>query len=75
MALYHLLEPQGPIFSLLLSLLWTRALLRAGLREVFLSTTWGHVHGGSLLLADLGVRDLLDRVALRTFTHGQQGTL
>jgi hypothetical protein len=55
-ALHHRLEPRGAIFSLPLSLWWPRALLRASLREVFLSTTWGHGCGGSLcvgLLASL----------------------
>ena len=74
-ALHHRLEPQGPISALLLSLLWPRALLRAAPREVFLSTTRCHVCGGSLLHADLGVCDLLDHVALRMSTNGQQGAL
>jgi hypothetical protein len=51
---YHRLEPQGPISSLHLSLLWPRALLRVGQREVFLSVTWGHSCDESLRMG-LGV--------------------
>jgi hypothetical protein len=46
-ALHHRLEPQGPISSLPLSLLWPRV-LRTGLREGFLNTTRGRGCGGSL---------------------------
>ena len=45
---HHRFELRGPISSLPLSLLWPRALLRAGPREVFLSTMRGHGCGGSL---------------------------
>ena len=74
-ALHHRLEPRRPISSLPLSLLWPRALLRAGPREVFLSTTRGHVRGGSFLRVGLWVLDLLDHVALRTSAHEQRGAL
>ena len=69
------LGSSATISSLPLSLLWPRAFLRAGPREVFLSTTWGRVGGRSLLHVDLGVRDLLDHVALRTSNHEEQGAL
>jgi hypothetical protein len=44
--------------------LWPCAHLRTDPRVSFLSMTWGHVYGGSLLHADSGVCDLLDHVAL-----------
>jgi hypothetical protein len=47
-ALHNLLEPWGPISSLPLSLLWPQALLRAGPRVSYLSTTWGCNYGGLL---------------------------
>ena len=72
-ATHHQLEPQGPISSLPLSLLWPRALLRAGPREVFLSTTRGHVCVGSPLHTDLGACDLLDHVALMAPIQERRG--
>ena len=45
---HHRLEPQRPISSLPLSLLWPPALLRTGLRMGFLITMRGRGHGGSL---------------------------
>ena len=44
---HHRLEPQGPISSLPLSLLWPQALLRTSQRVGSLSLTWGHGRGGS----------------------------